>query len=162
MRALAYFGDEQSPIQGHVLFTQPCACRPVQVTFQLHSTLGKGVHAVHIHEWGDLSDGCTSLGAHYNPSGETHGSIFVQGRPRHAGDLINNLDFDQNGDFVFSYMDDMLTLFGDDTIYGRSVVIHETRDDLGLGKGRARAESLKTGNAGKRIACAIIAKIADL
>ena len=57
------------------------------------------------------------------------------------------------------------TLFGNDTIIGRTVVIHTGEDDLGLGglndKGEiidaaVHRESLKTGNAGGRMACAII------
>ena len=33
------------------------------------------------------------------------------------------------------------------------IIIHQDRDDLGLGNNK---ESLKTGNAGKRLACGII------
>lgn len=158
MRALAYLTSDT--VNGFVTFQQSCPCRPVRVSFALTGPALQ-THAVHIHEWGDLTKGCDSLGPHYNPHQTTHGSIFVPEHPRHAGDLINNLTFDARGMFQFEYDDNMLTLFGTDSIYGRSVVIHADPDDLGLGKGKKRAESLKTGNAGKRIACAIIAKISD-
>jgi Cu-Zn family superoxide dismutase len=36
------------------------------------------------------------------------------------------------------------------------LIIHQDPDDCGQGQGPLRAESLKTGNAGKRIACAVI------
>lgn len=159
MRALAFF-DQNQKVQGQLLFEQTCGCQPVLVKMSLTGPAGQ-THAIHVHEWGDLSNGCDSLGSHYNPDGTTHGSIFVPDRPRHAGDLTNNVTFDKNGRFEFSYWDDMLTLYGLNTIYGRSVVIHALPDDLGLGTGKARAESLKTGNAGKRIACTVIAKISD-
>jgi len=38
-------------------------------------------------------------------------------------------------------------------IVGRMIIVHKDRDDLGLG---GDAESLKTGNAGKRMACGVI------
>ena len=77
--------------------------------------------------------------------------------PRHVGDLINNITFNQYGRFIYEYNDELISLFTEDSIYGRSIVIHEGEDDLGLGKGSKREESLKTGNAGKRICCGIIA-----
>ena len=44
-------------------------------------------------------------------------------------------------------------LRGKYSVIGRSIVIHQKEDDLGNGNDE---ESLKTGNAGKRIACGVI------
>jgi len=110
-------------------------------------------HAIHIHEWGDTTNGCTSLGPHFNPTQTTHGSIFNIGQPRHAGDLINNIVFDSGGKFYIRYTDPLVHVY---EIYGRSIVVHDGRDDMGLG---GDDESLLTGNAGGRIACAVIGRM---
>ena len=61
--------------------------------------------------------------------------------------------------------DKYLAISGEFGVVGRSVVVHEKEDDLGKGgldknnnviDENIRAESLKTGNAGKRIACGVI------
>jgi len=137
------------PDHGQIIFSQSCK-KHVMVEFDLHGFVPNSTHAIHIHEFGDLSDGCTSLGSHYNPDNVTHGSIFIPENPRHAGDLINNLVTDKKGRFRYAYTDDKLAVHD---IVGRSVVIHKGVDDLGLG---GDAESLKTGNAGDRISCGII------
>jgi Cu/Zn superoxide dismutase len=41
-------------------------------------------------------------------------------------------------------------------IIGRSIFIHEGKDDCGLGEGDKRKQSLINGNAGKKIAVAVI------
>ena len=41
-------------------------------------------------------------------------------------------------------------------ILGRMIIIHDKPDDLGKGIGYLKEESEKTGNAGARIACAVI------
>jgi Cu-Zn family superoxide dismutase len=143
------------PIVGYIKFHQCSPNSLVNVAFHLHGFLPHQTHAIHIHELGNMLDGCTSLGPHYNPTNTTHGSILYPDQPRHAGDLINNLTSDDSGNFFFEYQDDLLTLYGDDSILGRSVVIHEKIDDLGRG---GNMESLITGNAGNRIACAIIGR----
>jgi|LauGreDrversion4_2_1035121.scaffolds.fasta_scaffold00284_30 Cu-Zn family superoxide dismutase len=143
---------DSNEIKGNVYFHQCNFSSSTKVKFYLKGTPLK-THAIHIHEYGDLRKGCTSLGPHYNPNNTTHGSILYK-MERHAGDLINNIVFDENGKFEYEYEDSLLNVYD---ILGRSVVIHEKPDDLGLGKGKDREESLKTGNAGNRICCAIIA-----
>jgi Cu-Zn family superoxide dismutase len=105
----------------------------------------------HIHEAGDLTDGCQSACAHLNPFHKTHGG--PKSANRHVGDL-GNIISDSNGNCKMKFQDSMITLKGTKcNIIGRAVVIHEKTDDLGMG---GDEESLKTGNAGKRIACAVI------
>jgi len=113
--------------------------------------LKDGDHGFHIHEYGDLTDGCTSSCAHFNPYGLTHGG--PKDIIRHAGDLgnIHSMDGISKG----SMKDKIISLDPSHicNIIGRAVVVHEDPDDLGKG---GNEESLITGNAGKRLACGII------
>jgi len=156
--AIAIFS--QGAIKGNVLFHQCSYNRKTKITFDLRGFKPEKEHACHIHEYGDLRQGCKSLGGHLNLENTTHGTIFVDINRSHTGDLVNNIISDAKGNVKFSYTDPRLSLFGDveKTIYGCSVVIHDGVDDYGLGNNK---ESLITGNAGSRLACAIIGKTAD-
>jgi len=112
------------------------------------SGLDKGQHGFHIHEFGDLSKGCESAGAHYNPDGVDHGDLDKG----HVGDL-GNISADDSGVAEFTIVAKRVDLTGERSVVGRSIVIHKDQDDLGKG---GDAESLKTGNAGDRLACGII------
>lgn len=143
---------ESNLINGYVYFHQ---CQPgakTKIKFSLKGTPLK-THAIHIHQFGDLRKGCDSLGPHYNPFNTTHGSILYN-MDRHAGDLINNVTFDKNGVFEYEYEDPLVNI---KDVLGRSIVLHEKIDDLGLGQDLNKEESLKTGNSGTRICCGIIA-----
>lgn len=107
-------------------------------------------HGIHIHEFGDLSDGCESTGEHYNPTSITHAG--PEDNMRHYGDL-GNLQSDANGNAMLVLTDQLVKLSGDTSVVGRGVVIHAGRDDLGRG---GNAESLANGNSGSRIACCVI------
>jgi Cu-Zn family superoxide dismutase len=147
-------------ITGVIEFHQ---CDPesrTRLTFKLSGCKPKATFGCHVHKCGDLSKGCTSACAHFNPIGTMHGSKYLYGHDRHAGDLMNNLVSDQKGNVNFIWDDELVDLFPSPfSIVGRMIVLHEKADDLGkyryddTSQGK---ESATTGNAGARIACAII------
>lgn len=85
---------------------------------------------LHIHECGDITDGCTSACAHYNPDDLDHGSLTSKNR--HYGDL-GNIEIDETG-FTILQLKDIPVDIKD--IVGRSIVLHEAEDDLGKAEKR--------------------------
>lgn len=123
----------------------------VAIEINLSGLKKNALHGFHVHECGDLSDKCNSMCAHYNPYGKKHGCPGV--KERHVGDL-GNLVTDSNGCAKYIVTDNLIKLNGNKgNIIGRGLVIHADPDDCGMG---GDEESLKTGNSGKRIACAVI------
>ncbi|KAJ3526747.1 hypothetical protein NM688_g8222 [Phlebia brevispora] len=139
-----------SGVGGTVIFTQSDPSGPVTVTGDLAGLDPSAQRGFHIHVSGDLSKGCASAGAHFNPFNKNHGA--PSDRERHAGDL-GNIESNEYGNAKFTLEDKIISLNGPTTIVGRSVVLHAGTDDLGQGDNE---ESLKTGNAGPRAACAVI------
>ena len=107
-------------------------------------------HGFHIHEFGDLTEGCATAGPHYNPTNKQHGGPLDE--ERHVGDL-GNLKTDERGNAYLAVDDVHIKLWGDDSVVGRSCVIHEDRDDEGRG---GFEDSKTTGHSGPRIACGVI------
>ena len=68
------------------------------------------------------------------------------------GDL-GNVEAGPDGIAKFKMVASELTSCGEFSVVGRAFVIHADTDDLGQG---GDAESLKTGNAGDRLACGVI------
>ena len=113
-----------------------------------------GLHGFHIHEAGNLEEGCKSCCSHFNPLNKEHGGPWeINGKNRHLGDL-GNIKADKKGNSKCIIYDKYLQLRGSKyNIIGRSIIIHEDEDDLGRGN---NPESKKTGNAGARIGCGVI------
>ena len=133
-------------VKGNILFMQaPGTPTLIKGTI---TGLKPGEHGFHIHEFGDMSKGCESMGGHYNPDGIDHGDI-EQG---HVGDL-GNITADENGTASFSIQANRVELIGNRSVVGRGLVVHADQDDLGQG---GDEESKKTGNAGDRLACGVI------
>lgn len=122
----------------------------ILIDVKLKGLSKNGLHGFHVHEAGDLTDKCESMCAHFNPYNKDHGG--PGSKERHVGDL-GNLKTDKNGNVNMKFKDNMIKLKGKANIIGRGLIIHADEDDLGQGTNQA---SKINGNAGKRIACAII------
>ena len=149
IKAIAVFDGKK--IKGTVIFTEDLKNNCVNVDINIVGLKKNTLHGFHVHESGDLTSHCESMCAHFNPYGKNHGCPGA--KERHVGDL-GNLETDGNGSAKYRMVDDFIKLRGSKAnIIGRGLIIHADPDDCGLGGDEA---SLKNGNAGKRIACAII------
>lgn len=105
-----------------------------------------GQIATHVHETGDCSapDG-KSAGGHFNPQSHAHG---LPDGERHLGDLGNiPIAADGTGSLEITVKGANLKAGDAQSFLGRSIIVHEKKDDGGQ----------PTGNAGGRIGCGVIA-----
>jgi Cu-Zn family superoxide dismutase len=103
-------------------------------------------HGFHVHEAGDCSsgDGMSAKG-HFNPRGKPHG--HPQSGERHAGDMPA-LRADASGNAKLDTELDIITVMpGPTSVVGRGLIVHADPDDF---------KTQPTGNAGARLACAVI------
>ena len=152
--AVAVLAPNEYGVEGVVRFSQ--GIKELKIEYDI-TGLENGEHGFHIHTYGDLTDGCESACAHFNPYDTDHGGL--DSKIRHLGDLGNISS--HNGISKGTIETKTLSLRGDlrNCIVGRMIIVHEDRDDLGKAfskSGWGDAESLKTGNAGKRLACGVI------
>ncbi|AMJ58401.1 MULTISPECIES: superoxide dismutase family protein [Stenotrophomonas] len=108
-------------------------------------------HGFHIHEKGDCSapDG-SSAGGHFNPGSSEHGSISTA--MHHGGDMPNiKADAQGNAHIDGPVASNVNVGVGDGfDIVGRGLIVHADPDDY---------KTQPTGNAGARLACAVITKV---
>lgn len=105
-------------------------------------------HGFHVHEKGDCSSGDgMSTGGHFNPTGAPHGSHGAG--THHAGDLPS-LKADASGVARFSFESSTIAVgSGANDIVGKGLIVHRDPDDY---------KTQPTGNAGPRLACAVITR----
>ncbi|XP_040822108.1 extracellular superoxide dismutase [Cu-Zn] [Ochotona curzoniae] len=138
---------EQPRVSGTIVFKQLGPGAKLEAYFDLEgfpTEANSTSRAIHVHEFGDLSQGCDSTGPHYNPLAVPH--------PQHPGDFGN---FVVRGDGrLWKHRTGLAaSLAGPHSIVGRAVVVHAGEDDMGNGNNPA---SLENGNAGRRLACCVV------
>lgn len=116
------------------------------------ATMPTGMHGFHIHKAGDLrGEGCKGLCEHYDIGHHSHGGPPTSKQPRHTGDLGN---IEWKGKKIRK----TYTLRGVKArqLWGRSIILHEGKDDLGRGHAE---DSHTTGHSGARMGCAIFGRM---
>jgi len=118
----------------------------VYIVVQLNGVSGTNVHAVHIHQYGDLRT-AASVGGHWNPVTQRHG---MYGYPaHHAGDLGNVYLFQAAsqpaGNFTQWTNNSFNVVGGQYNVVGLAMVVHQNRDDC----------SDPIGNSGARFATCV-------
>ena len=126
--AICILYPQNSTVRGITSFSQESILEPVKIACTVKGLNPNQKHGIHIHEFGDLSEGCATAGPHFNPHNKKHGGPFEA--ERHLGDL-GNLIADPFGNSYTCFKDEQLSLYGEYSIIGRSVVLHKNEDDLG-------------------------------
>lgn len=136
--------SNDSGLSGTAVFKQKG--KQVTLTVEIEGTT-PGLHAVHIHEYGDCSapDG-TSAGGHWNPTNVAHGKWGVG--EFHLGD-IGNMTVEDDGTGSIELTTDLWEIGtgSDIDVVGKSIIVHADADDF---------VSQPSGAAGARIGCGVI------
>ena len=103
-------------------------------------------HGFHVHEKGDCSSGDgLSAGGHFNPGGKPHGHHGMG--EHHTGDLPS-VKADASGVAAIHFESRTIRVGGSaNDIVGKGLIVHRDPDDF---------KTQPTGNAGPRLACAVI------
>lgn len=151
IKAIAFLTNDSHNVTGTVNFTQSSYNSGTEVYAKISGLIPGTKHGLHIHETGDLSGGCETLGLHFNPYNQDHGSPFS--KVRHVADF-GNIEQEDGDDYAtLSFTIPTLKLTGPTSVIGRGIVLHSGEDDLGLGDSPL---SKTVGNSGARLSCAIV------
>ena len=129
---------------GSVSFVQ--SGNKVLVRGEIRGLKPNAEHGFHVHEKGDCSSGDgMSAGGHFNPTGAPHGSHGMG--MHHTGDLPS-LKADASGMARVNFESGSLAVgSGVTDVVGKGLIVHRDPDDY---------KTQPTGNAGPRLACAVI------
>ena len=131
-------------------------CNGVQVKVNV-SGLAPGMHGMHIHENANCNNTTDAsgnpvvfggAGGHYDPgASHKHNTPDVTNAQGHGGDLPM-ISVGADGTGSASFFSSRISLSGDNSVLGRSIIIHAAPDDY---------KTDPAGNSGARERCGIIA-----
>lgn len=147
--AICVLRSKDDKVHGMVQMEQKDVNGPTLFDVNIHS-IKPGKHGFHIHKSGNILEGSKTLCSHYNPFDRDHGGR--NDPDAHLGDL-GNVVADKDGDVLETFEAEFIQLDGDYSIIGRSIIVHQDEDDLGMGD---YDDSKTTGHSGKRILWGII------
>lgn len=133
-------------VTGQIQFSQ--RGDKVLITGEVRGLKPNTEHGFHVHDKGDCSSGDgMSAGGHFNPTGSMHGSH--EQSEHHTGDLPS-LKADASGTARVNFESKSVSVgSGKTDVIGRGLIVHRDADDF---------KTQPTGNAGPRLACAVITK----
>ncbi|XP_058461777.1 superoxide dismutase [Cu-Zn] [Malaya genurostris] len=132
--------NPEQQIMGTISFRQ---WAPGHIETNINATgLPVGKHAVHVHAFGDMKEGCKSTGPHFRSS------------------IIGNMEVKEDGNAMIDFHSPYINLFGFAGIVGRSIVIHEKASEIyrfpDLSINNPVSFQSEEDTVGARIACGII------
>lgn len=146
------------PVEGEAVASRHPSGRGTLLQVKM-TKVPKGEHGFHIHRAGDLrGEGCKGACDHFHVGHPCrHGPAPNHTRKarhheRHSGDLGNIPSASPTHPFRCSYH---LAEFPPHVLWGRSLIVHADKDDLGKG---SHPDSGTTGHSGARIGCAIFGR----
>jgi Cu-Zn family superoxide dismutase len=120
-------GGENNTIQGVINFAQMIGMNQMKITGDIQGLPIDRKLALHVHEYGDLTNGPTSTGGRFNPDKKV--SNTSKDQTYYANGELSNLQINSEGHTKIDVIDKRLTLFGPSSIIGRSVVIIDEKEE---------------------------------
>jgi len=94
-----------SNVTGTVTFEQADENSNTTISWNISGNDANAERGMHVHQFGDNTNGCTSAGPHFNPKGKNHGAPTDE--ERHVGDL-GNFKTDAQGNSTGSVTDKLI------------------------------------------------------
>jgi Cu-Zn family superoxide dismutase len=120
-------GGENNTIQGVINFAQMIGMNQMKITGEIQGLPTDRKLAIHVHEYGDLTNGPISTGNRFDP--EKKVSSSSKNQITYFNDELGNLQINSEGQAKIDVIDKHLTLFGPSSIIGRSIVIIDEKEE---------------------------------